>query len=144
MLFIENLNARTLPATDFFLAVREIMVLNKLAGRTDYWQRDLSMWASGDQLMARMAPERGGFASYFLREFDDAVILLRDINVLHQRKRSEGPSGYGDDEEFTLTYAGLQLCEGKDREEIRQVIAEKINGQLFSSPYWIDSEDYPV
>jgi hypothetical protein len=144
MLFIENLNARTLPALDFFLAVREVMVFNKLAGRTDYWGRDLSMWASGDQLMARMSPERGGFASYFLREFDDAVILLRDVGVLHQRKRSEGPSGYGDDEEFTLTFTGLQLCEGKDREEIRQAVAESINSQLFEALDWIDLESDSV
>lgn len=114
------------------------MVLNKLAGRTDYWQRDLSMWASGDQLMARMAPQRGGFASYFLREFDDAILLLRDANLISHRTRSHGPSGYGDDEEFTLTETALVMCEGKDREEIRWEIAEKINGQLFRDMDWID------
>ncbi len=117
------------------------MVFNKLSGRTDYWQRDLSMWASGDQLMARMAPERGGFASYFLREYDDAILLLRDISVLGKRTRPAGPSGYGDDEEFTITETGLNLCEGKDREEIRWEVANLINRQLFGDLAWIDESD---
>lgn len=129
---------------ELFFAIRRIVVLNKLADKRDYWHRDISMVASGDQLAKLMEPNRNSFASYYLMDVRDDLNALKDIGFIGERTRQEGPSGYGDDQEFYLTSLAMEFCNGKSEEEIRRYIAKKINGDFFGDSDWIDSEGNPI
>lgn len=117
-------------ASDIFLAIREIIVMNKLAGRTDFWGRDLRMVASGDQLMNHLCPGRTGFASYYLQTIRDELAILENNNLIAERRRMSGPSGYGDDQEYMITAEGLQMCEGKNSTGIRSSIRNKMMARM--------------
>lgn len=132
---------RYLNAIELFLAIRRILVMNKLSGRTDYWGRDLSMKVSGDQLATEMAPNRGGFASYYLMDVRNDLLALADVDLIQEGRRSQGPSGYGDDQEYWLTEAGLAFCEGKTQEEIRYSLRCLLAGDPFTYSFDIDRSD---
>ena len=129
----------THDAVEFFLAVRDVTIANKLGDVRDHWGRSLVGVANGQQIMNIMEPQRQSFAFYWLETRRDDIKLLNEVVLIGQSRRHVGPLGYGDDEEFFLTVDALRLIEGRNRDEIRHAAIRYINRALGIN--WVDEYD---
>lgn len=131
-------------AARLLVGIKQVIMLNKLAARRDYWGRDLSMVASGDQIMNHMEPGIGGFASYYLMSIALEIDCLKSGGYIIEQIRQEGPSGYGDEQEFMLTPKALALGEGKTSEEFRWALTNDLHRALYGNSFSIDDYHDPV
>lgn len=144
MRFLTTMNELTSNASDLFLAIRDAITVNKLAGLRDYWDRDMSYRANGDHLRKIMAPNQTGFTSYWLDSIRKDITTLQNLGLIQTGTRSVGPLGYGDDEEFMLTDKAMELCSGRSRDEVRVIVCRLINTQRFGDSNWYDENGIPV
>lgn len=91
------------------LAIGEATMMNKLAGYVDFYNRDMTDRANGQQIKEILDPNYRGFAFYFLRGIDREIKWLSQHGFITLNNRWAGPSGYGDDEEFILTTKGTDV-----------------------------------
>lgn len=105
---------------DFFVALYNVELLNKLSGKGV---------VNGEHLVEELHPDYTGIAHYKLETWKTEAERLDELGLIRRWRLRTPTHGYGYDEGFYITDEALELIADKSEKQIRRIV-DKVICQL--------------